>query len=84
MQSKKFKNTSPVQLDVLNEPERLEDLVKGHDVVVRSVVVNDIKVIRFIYSYLLFRAYMFIKKKHIVVRFEFFFHCCYSFFLLKA
>ena len=73
MQSKKFKNTSPVQLDVLNEPERLEDLVKGHDVVVRFVVVNDIKVIRFIYSYLLFRAYMFIKKSILLSGLNFFF-----------
>ena len=35
MAAKNFKNTSPVQLDVLNEVDRLEDLIRGHDVVVR-------------------------------------------------
>jgi len=34
MSSRNFRNTSPVLLDVLKEKERLEDLIKGHDVVV--------------------------------------------------
>jgi len=31
----KYKRASPIILDVNNEQERLEELVKGHDLVVR-------------------------------------------------